>query len=240
VINKRKQAISMVELLIATTLAMIIATAVFALHRIGARASIYSVVNLDAMAEGRKILLQIRDDLKNSCIPYRGAFAISFKDLLQIDFSKNRGLEGAEFSLLRFRYEPEFAKTALPGPEYLLRPLLNVRYRLEKADSSGLLKLIRETAPGTSQTKSRVLSDRISFFNITPVRINSSNDHENWLWNVHLHIGKTSDRTVVNAGTRSMNVFEFYDVVSSDFYTAISNHRNSPRNWHTGLRYSPE
>lgn len=241
-ISKQRRAITLVEILIAASLSLLIAGAAFTLYKSGVRASVSGVINLDTMAEGRKILLQIRDDLKNSCIPYQGSFSLSFNDLLQIDFSKNRGLEGAEFSLLRFRHDSEFVQIGLPDPNYLLRPLLNVRYRLEKTNAGDLLKLVRETGTGTSQAKSKVLSERVSFFNIKPVRIPGPGNYENWLWNITLHLGQISESLseAASPNIRGTNILEFYEVVSSDFYTAINNHPNSPRNWHTGLRYAPE
>jgi len=240
-----RKALTLIEITIAVALSAIVGIAVFTLYRGGIKSSVSGVVNLEMLGEGRKIVAQIRDDLKNSCIPYHGAFSLSFNDLLQIDFSRDRGLEGAEFSLLRFRYEPEFVKTGLPGPDHLLRPLLSVRYRLEAVAGSNLLRLVRETDHGTDRARQKILSDRVSFLNISPVSISGPSNAENWFWNVSLslsqHTDKPGDDKNGNGSqARGAASLEFYDLVASEFFNAISNFRHSPRNWHTGLRYAPD
>ncbi len=242
--NPRK-ALTLIEITVAVALSAIVGLAVFTLYSGGVKSSVSGVVNLEMLSEGRKIVAQIRDDLKNSCIPYHGAFSLSFNDLLQIDFSRERGLEGAEFSMLRFRYEPEFVKTGLPGPDYLLRPLLGVRYRLEAVKDSNLLRLVRETDHGTDKARQKILSERISFLNISPVSISGPASAENWFWNISLSLSQHSDKTGCdrnNTGnqTRGAASLEFYDLVTSEFFNAINNFRHSPRNWHTGLTHLPE
>ncbi len=243
--NNPRKALTLIEITIAVALSTIVGLAVFTLYSGGVKSSVSGVVNLEMLGEGRKIVAQIRDDLKNSCIPYHGAFSLSFNDLLQIDFSRERGLEGAEFSLLRFRYEPEFVKTGLPGPDYLLRPLLGVRYRLEAVKDSNLLRLIRETDHGTDKARQKILSERISFLNISPVSISGPANAENWFWNISLSLSQHTDRIGVDKNgngsqARGAASLEFYDLVASDFFNAINNFRHSPRNWHTGLRYAPD
>ncbi len=243
--NSPRKALTMIEITIAVALSAIVGIAVFTLYRGGVKSSVSGVVNLEMLGEGRKIIAQIRDDLKNSCIPYHGAFSLSFNDLLQIDFARERGLEGAEFSLLRFRYEPEFVKAGLPGPDYLLRPLLGVRYRLEAITGSNLLRLVRETDHGTAQARQKILSERISFLNISPISIAGPGSAENWFWNISLSLSQHADRTGVDkdgngSQARGAASLEFYDLVASEFFNAINNFRHSPRNWHTGLTHLPE
>lgn len=241
-----RKAITLVETLIAVAISAIIAVNAFTLYRSGVRSSISGVVSLDMLAEGKRILKQINDDLKNSCIPYHGGFSVSFNDLLQIAFSKNRGLEGAEFSLLRFKPEPDFARTGLPGPDYLLRPLMSIKYRLEKIENSELLRLVREAPSGDAAADRKILSERVSFFKISPAAISTPNSEQNWFWNVSLqlagrtekHAGQT--QTAVSATARGEDTMNFYDIVYSDFFSAINSFRHSPRNWNTGLRYIPE
>jgi len=243
--HNHRKALTLIEITVAVALSAIVGLAVFTLYSGGVKSSVSGVVNLEMLSEGRKIVAQIRDDLKNSCIPYHGAFSLSFNDLLQIDFSRERGLEGAEFSMLRFRYEPEFVKTGLPGPDYLLRPLLGVRYRLEAVKDSNLLRLVRETDHGTDKARQKILSERISFLNISPVSISGPANAENWFWNISLSLSQHADKAGGDkngTGTHARGAasLEFYDLVTSEFFNAINNFRHSPRNWHTGLRYAPD
>ncbi len=239
-----KKAFTLLELIITLALSAVISISAFTLYRGGVQSSLSGVVNLDMLAEGRKVLAQIRDDLKHACIPYHGAFSLSFNDLLQVDFSQTRGLEGAEFNMLRFRYEPDFAKSGLPAPEYLLRPLLSVKYRLEAVKESGLLKLVRETTQGSDPAKTSILSERVSFFRITPVKVTGPDGCDSWFWNVSLQLSQQTGRyggtKPENDKTRGAGSMEFYDVVYSEFFNAINNYRHSPRNWNTGLKYTPD
>ncbi len=244
-IKRQKKAFTLIEIIITTALAAIIGIAVFTLYRGGVKSSMTGVANLEMLAEGRKVLAQIRDDLKHSCIPFHGGFSVSFNDLLQVEFSPNRGLEGAEFVLLRFKREPDFVKNGLPSPDHLLRPLLNVKYRLEAIKNSDLLKLIREAANDAGQAGPKVLSERISFFRIAPVRVTGPGSGENWFWNVSLQLSQHTDNSSSikhenSSQTRGASSLTFYDVVYSDFFNAVNNYRHSPRNWHTGLIYTPE
>ncbi len=239
-----KKAFTLLEVLITLALSAVIGIAAFTLYRGGVQSSLSGVVNFDMLAEGRKVIAQIRDDLKHACIPYHGAFSLSFNDLLQIDFSQTRGLEGAEFNLLRFRYEADFARSDLPAPEYLLRPLLSVKYRLEAVKESGLLKLIREISPGSDQAKIEILSERVSFFRINPVKVTGPDGRDSWFWNISLQLsqqtGRSGSTRPDSDKTRGAGSMEFYDVVCSEFFNAINNYRHSPRNWNTGLKYTPD
>ncbi|MDD3146002.1 MAG: prepilin-type N-terminal cleavage/methylation domain-containing protein [Candidatus Riflebacteria bacterium] len=240
-----EKAFTLVEIIIATALASIIGIAAFTLYRGGVKSSLSGVANLEILAEGRKTLAQIRDDLKHSCIPFHGGFSISFNDLLHVDFSNNRGLEGAEFSLLRFKRQAGFAKKGLPSVQYLLRPLLSVKYRLEASAGSDLLKLIRESDNESGQAEIKILSERVSFFRMAPIKVTGPGKGENWFWNVSLQLSQHKESTSPTRPqngiqTRGAGSLTFYDVVYSDFFNAMNNYRHSPRNWHTGLIYTPE
>jgi len=240
-----KNAITLVEMMITVALTAIISISAFTLYRGGLQSSLSGVVNLDMLNEGRKVIAQIHTDLKHAGIPYHGAFSLSFNDLLQVDFSKNRGLEGAEFSLLRFKNDPEFVRNDLPAQDYLLRPLISVKYRLEKVNNSDLLRLVREVNQNPNHPGSRVLSERVSFFRIAPVQISTPGSVDAWFWNISLQLSQRSDTANGKEPekpekTRGEGSLDFYDVVYSEFFNAVNNYRHSPRNWNTGLKYTPD
>ena len=231
--------------MITVALTAIISISAFTLYRGGLQSSLSGVVNLDMLNEGRKVIAHIHNDLKHAGIPYHGAFSLSFNDLLQVDFSKNRGLEGAEFSLLRFKSDPEFVKSDLPSQDYLLRPLISVKYRLEKVNNSDLLRLVREVNQNPAHPGSRVLSERVSFFRITPVKIPAPGSSDCWFWNVSLQLSQRSDpansrEPGKTEKTRGEGSLDFYDLVYSEFFNAVNNYPHSPRNWNTGLKYTPD
>lgn len=236
--------VTLLEMLIAIAITAAVAVPAFFMYQGGLKSSVTGVVSLDMLAEGRRITRQINDDLKNSCIPYYGAFSLGFTDLLSVVTSGTGAINGAEFSLYRFSREPVIAKKSFLPTSRLLRPLISVRYSLEK-NGGDLFKLVRiETARGAPD-RIKVLSERVSILRIDPVHISGANSSNGWLWNISLQLAHVSDNVAVKSrlvdGNRDAGVFvmDFYDVVYSEFFSAICRHPFAVRNWNSGLTYSP-
>ncbi|OGK07912.1 MAG: hypothetical protein A2W80_10055 [Candidatus Riflebacteria bacterium GWC2_50_8] len=238
--NANRKAITLLEIAIALAITTIIAVPLLYLYQSGLRSSTSGVVSIDMLSEGRRICSQIHDDLKNSCIPYRGGFGLRFSDLLEADFSRAAGLAGAEYRLYRHTTTPELLKKTVSGQRMLLRPIMHVRYRLEKMQNSDLLKLVRIESLDGAPERIKVLSERVSLLKIQPVKIA---DDQSYLWNVKLQLAYIPERIQTEisfaASDRGQGVLisDFYDVVYSDFFKSVSQNPLAPRNWHTGLTF---
>lgn len=246
IISAKARGTTLLEILVALTIAAMIAVPAFYLYQQGLKSSVSGVVALDILAEGKRITAQLHDDLKNSCIPYHGAFALSFADLLNSTVAGDNAITGAEYALYRFSHTPVFVKKGFSMTANLLRPLISVRYSLEQNGCSDLFKLIRiETAPGAPD-RIRVLSEKVCLFRITPVKVTGNYGSESWLWNVSLQLANTRDAGAENdhpasfSGKNGSVGMDFYDVVYSDFFSAICQNPLAARNWNSGLSYSPE
>ncbi len=240
----RSMGITMVEILVALAIAAMVAGPAFYLYQRGLKSSVTGVISLDMMAEGRRIVTQLRDDLKNSCIPYHGAFSLSFNDMLNTSTGGSGAMTGVEYAMYRFAMEPALINKVFDPTGKLLRPLISVRYSLERNSSSNFFKLVRiETARGAPD-RVKVMSERVNYLRIVPIKLAGSGKSENWLWNVSLqlaHVGESGSRELPDSSNRAQGtvVMDFYDVVDSDFFTAISNNPFAPRNWNSGLTYTP-
>jgi hypothetical protein len=237
-----RKGISIIEVMIALMVTTVIAGPLLYLYQSGLKSSTSGVVSIDMLGEGRRICTQIHDDLKNSCIPYRGGFSMRFSDLLEADFSRADGLSGAEYRLYRHTAAPELIKKDIDGQKMLLRPIMHVRYRLEKRQNSDLLKLVRIESSDGAPERIKVLSERISFLKIQPVKV-SEGGEQGFLWNVKLQLAYVPESMqagfAFNVTDRSRGILinDFYDVVYSDFFKSVSQNPLAPRNWHTGLTF---
>lgn len=235
-----RKGITLIEIMIAFAITVVIAVPVLYLYQSGMRSSASGVVSIDMFGEGRRICTQIHDDLKNSCIPYQGGFSMRFSDLLEMDFSRAKGLDGAEYRLYRHTLAPELLKKNITGQKMLLRPLMHVRYRLEKPQNSDLLKLVRIESVDGAPERIKVLSERVSFLKIHPVKIKDNTD-QSYLWNVKLQLAYIPESIqagfTFTSSDRSRGILfnDFYDVVYSDFFKSVSQNPLAPRNWNTGL-----
>jgi len=238
----KRKGISIIEVMIALAVTTVIAGPLLYLYQSGLKSSTSGVVSIDMLSEGRRICTQIHDDLKNSCIPYRGGFSMRFSDLLEADFSRADGLSGAEYRIYRHTTAPELIKKEIDGQKMLLRPIMHVRYRLEKLQNSDLLKLVRIESSDGAPERIKVLSERISFLKIQPVKV-SEGGEQGYLWNVKLQLAYVPESIqagfAFNATDRSRGILvnDFYDVVYSDFFKSVSQNPLAPRNWHTGLTF---
>jgi len=232
-----KTGVTMIELIVAIAITSIIGTGALMLHQNSVKIASAGMANVEMMREGKLILETIREDLKHACVPYKESFSISFDNIVQVEFSKNKGLEGAEFSFLRFKNKPDFAVMGYYEKDYMLRALTKITYRLEKIEDSELLKLVRETAEHKGETTVATLTERLNFFNIKPVEIKTETA-DRWLWNISLQLSHKSDKSSVVL--RGENCLSFYDLVFSEFYQSVSLFPDSPRNWNTGMTFSPK
>jgi hypothetical protein len=231
-----------VEILIAFAVTAVIAIPLLTLYHSGVKSSTSGVVSIDMLGEGRRISTQLHDDLKNSCIPYRGGFSMSFADLLERDFSRADGLAGAEYRLYRYTKSPKLIKRNVANQNLLLRPIMHIRYRFEKTVNSQLYKLVRIESTDGAPERIEVLSERVSFLKIEPIKINNDLE-QSYLWNIKLQLAYIPES--IQAGfalggsdrSRGILINDFYDVVYSDFFKSVSQNPRAPRNWHTGLTF---
>jgi hypothetical protein len=240
----KKSAVTLTELLVAIMVAALVMVPAFHLYQKGMKSSVSGVISLEMLAEGRRIMNQIQNDLKNSAIPYHGAFSVTFSDLLTVTVSGNPASPGAEYSLYRFARENSLARTVFSPAASLLRPLISVRYQLEKKPDSGLYRLTRIETAKNAPDRIKLMSERVQVLQIKPFCVKYSSDGQKWMWNSFLRLAHTNNgqSEAPKTADQQQGYFsmEFYDIVCSDFFNAIDNDPWAIRNWNTGLSHSPD
>ncbi|OGK07793.1 MAG: hypothetical protein A2W80_02785 [Candidatus Riflebacteria bacterium GWC2_50_8] len=237
----KHRAITLTELLVGISLISLVLIPAGSLYRNMVRSSVTGILINDLMNTGKRISAQIHDDLQNSCLPYRGAFQLSFDDLLQLHQSEDAGLAGMEICLYRYPRQPVYVKESHDLKNFNIVKLTRVCYRIEKSENSRLLKLIRtETFPGQPEIV-KVLSDKLNFFKVSPLRKKLSGSKEAWFWDVAFQLAtlpqNMADQKDPITADRSKGILilDFFDLAYSEFYNSLANNQFSPRNWNTGL-----
>lgn len=237
-----KRAFTFTEIVMTILLLSMIFLPVMGLYRFTVRSSTNAMATQELIAIGRKISSQIRDDLKNSCFPFKGAFSLSFDDMLSVKTSDSTGLEGVEYSFYRFPSDNKVESNIKRDAHFYTQSLVKIVYRLEKSQSCPLLKLIRtEIFPGKPE-KLSVLSDQVNFFHIKKIPLKLNDGFRSGVFNVYFQLANTTEKNrFENSKTTKSSpiiaINEFYEVIGSDFFSHLAKFPESVRNWNTALTY---
>ncbi len=233
----------MIELIVAIAVLAAISAPALLFYQNSVKTSVSGVVNLEMLAEGKRIIAELNDDLRNSCIPHQSAFSFSFNDLVVSTPSGISDRTAAEYALYRYAREPKIVRQRNLKSSMILRPLLSVRYNLEKNSNNDLFRLVRTEALIGGANRVKVLSERICKLQVQPVRLICKDGGSTWLWNTFLQIGHAADGNYDSNALRGRGngtiVMEFHDLINSEFYSAINKQPQALRNWNTGMTYDP-
>jgi prepilin-type N-terminal cleavage/methylation domain-containing protein len=233
---------SLLELLIVLTLIGLITVPAYRIYVSGMKSSLSGIVSLEIQTEGEKILMQVRDDLRNSCFPYEGAVEFSFDSFLTITPGSGPSLAGTSYSCYRFGKNEVQMISSLPQAGKANRPVERITYRLKSSSQPHLHLLTRAIGEDGPEV---VLSKRVNFLQVVPVQLEQGSTldgNSQWFWNVYFQLADLPKDLPVTGGpllanrSKGIIIADFYDIVSSDFFSCAWNFRWSPRSWHAGLR----
>ncbi len=229
-----KNGLTLIEILIALAITTVIGIGAMNFQKNSTNIATSGIANITMMKQAMLALEIIHKDLKHACIPYKESFSIRFGDIIQVDYSEKRGLEGAEFSFFKMAEKGDFVSLSSKEKNYKLHPLTFVKYSLKKAKDSELLQLVRYVEEPSKPPEEKIIAEKVSFFNIIPTCVKTDTT-EKWLWNVSLKLSQRADKSQSNL--RGEHTLDFYDIVFSNFYKSIEEAPNSVRNWNTGFTY---
>lgn len=237
---------SLVEVLIAVTLATLLLAVAWRVLRAGLDSSLHGIQQVDLTLEARRVIQQIHQDLKMSCFERGPAgFAQEFARLVQVrPGSGPNPLEGMTWSFLRFPHEGEVADVcstgtrAGPAPRFAVR----VTYRLQAdaARRSPFWQLVRVEEPPAGlpggRTRTQVLSSQVNYLAIRPVELGTEATGRLACFHVTLQVG----RPVAGAGSgsdagRGSQIVDAFDVVYSECFNAIRNHPGMNFGWYAPI-----
>jgi len=235
-----KHAFTLVEILIVILITGLTMGPVYLIYRSGMKSSMSGIVSLEIQSEGERLLLQIYDDLKNSCIPFDGTFTLKFSDMVQVEHPDTSSLTGLKYTFYSFmRNDAKLLPAVTSGKA--LRATRKICYSIETTDNPRLFALYRTEQTKADGDNKRLLSSRIIFFQIAPVSIPSGiDDSHQFFWQVTLQLAElpknlqTGGAIVANK-SQGIIIADFYEVVSSDFFNNTLNFPFANRNWYSGL-----
>jgi hypothetical protein len=245
-----------IELLVVVILIVILLLPIWNIYRSGRRASLQGMTQIDTSLEGRRILKQVRRDLKQSCY-------LLFKESPRVDFSFMLKVEPKDaphhsFSFLTFPtigelsdFVPSLAQPLNTGEAF--RRVSRITYSLESLGDprKSLFRLIREEkfhaatiASGSypNGVRRQILSTRVNFFSIRPHVVQHGTEKQYFFWVAVQVVDSGGQREVpFTVGTKltgkipGFQVADFFDVVKSDFFHSVWNQEGMRRNWHSFL-----
>lgn len=238
----KTRAFTLVEVMIGILITAITLGPVYLIYRSGMKSSVSGMISLELQSEGERIITQIHEDLKNSCLPFDGPLKFRFTDLIKVSHQDKSTLAGLGYTFHSF-YRGEdglIDKSNTIGKE--LRATRKITYSVESSPNPKQFTLIRTEQTKAGGTTKRILSNRVNFFQIEPRKILSKTDtKDQFLWQVSLKLvevppklAKESGNLIQNRG-KGILIGDFYDIVSSDFFNATLNFPFVNRNWYSGI-----
>ncbi|MFZ2956313.1 MAG: prepilin-type N-terminal cleavage/methylation domain-containing protein [Candidatus Ozemobacteraceae bacterium] len=242
---------TLIELLMVILLSALLMVPIWEVFSAGSKTALRGILSVETTLEARRILKQIHNELKSSCLSMEsGEVLHSFDDLLVTSGS----VLNPSYSFCTFPLHGEILgdvilTTSTDGPAPRL--LNNIRYWIEGERKSetpfGKLMRLEIFNPKSAQAaqfpqgKLSTLSDRVNYFEIKKVNADSKAGTGHYFW-VHLRLVDVISPTVAEKlkvlstdpieRSRGIVLADFYDMVSPDQYQALWYHRGIARNWY--------
>ncbi len=249
---RSRRGFSLVEASMVITCVLLLFSVTLQLLSYGSASSLEGMQQIDTILEGRRVLRQVYADLKNACLELDGRkMDFSFTMMLQASGS----IPDVEYSFLSFPGQGSI-EDAVPATAQgrADRRASRITYYLEENPRLGapFLQLVRREQynPGhplaaqyPEGTISRVLSDRVSRFQVDPQTLPSGGREWNG-YRITLQLLDTirpdSLKGVPLSDTpgnlpRGTRIADFFDVVYPEFFRAFAGRDMYNPNWHSGI-----
>lgn len=247
--TNRRQAFTLVEIMIAAICLTIILGPILMILRSGADTSLKGMMRIDTTLKARNILQQVYADLKMACFPVPYGSVYSFDDLLDKKGTVPNYVYSFSCFPIHHKYN-EIFESQTSGINYRIPS--QVTYRVEDGDASNLnfKKLIREEVFNGKTTKN-VLTENLNFFEIKEIMMEvDGKDQFYYLITLQLidvlhsndlkeefkdkKMGKKLDR--IGDKPKDVILADFYDIVYPEYFHALWNDKKMCPNWHTQLK----
>lgn len=253
--RRRFRGFTLMELMMVVALSVIIMTPAYRIFKSGSQASLQGMQQIDMVRDGRQIIRKIHNDLKMSCREMSAAaFSFTFNQMVAVTPGSSNSIANTKYVFLIFPLHAEVSdavsEKAAGGkaPRFANR----VTYTLEPSGKPDMpfLKLVREEKfhPQLGgKTLKTVYSERVNYFSIKPVEIQSKEGKNQWFFNVTLQLaearhpkelGKATNNLQLNR-SNGLIIADFFDVVYPEFFSALNNQDYMGRNWYTVIEGPP-
>ncbi|HNX74172.1 MAG TPA: type II secretion system protein [Candidatus Rifleibacterium sp.] len=239
---KRRSAFTLVEIMIVLICTALLMGPIFLVLRSSTRTSLRGMLRIDTTLEARRVIKQVYADLKMACFPLPYNSIYNFDDVMQVSGTPPHNSYKFYSFPIHQRLNDIFS-SQLSGVNF--RDVAEVHYRVEdsKDPDNPFMKLIRTEAFG-GKVNTRVLTDRINFFEIKPVMMQPYGKNQFYfLVTLQLidavHPSEMKGRVAgakLDELQKDVILADFFDVVYPEFFHAAWNQTRVNPNWHTQLR----
>ncbi len=236
---------TLLEAVLVVSLVVLLLGPIYQVFHHGTRASLRGMLHVETSMEAMRVLRQVSDDLRDSCLPMD-------EQGFTLDFSKMLGTDGVpplqSYTFLRFPQHGspdqvmQFARQGKAS-----RRASRITYRLEPLSKAGLKhRLIRterfhpehplaSTYPGGERIS--ILSERVHSFILLPDSARSGNRELHFFWVTLQMVDSLSpaDEERILQRREQAAIGDYFDVVYPEFFNAFQNRGFFNRNWHTGI-----
>ena len=244
----KKQAFTLVEIMIVCVCIGILVGPIFMLLRSGSESSLKGLARIDTTLEARKILHQVYADLKMACVPIKkGNTQVHFTDVL----TKNNHAPNTEYEFLSFpaheKYSDIFNEyTNSYNTEGIYRKVCKITYAV-KGKSNSPFKTLERTTEFANNKSTKVLSNKISSFNIDKIYVKVDGKAENY-FAIYLKLidtihGESKENMTIeefkNKKQSEIIIVDFFDVVYPEYIHSYVDDTAINPNWHPTIK-APE
>ena len=240
--RQRRSAFTLVEIMIVLICTALLMGPIFLVLRSSTRTSLRGMLRIDTTLEARRVIKQVYADLKMACFPLPYNSIYNFDDVMQVTGTPPHNSYKFYSFPIHQRLNDIFS-SQLSGVNF--RDVAEVNYRVEdsKDPDNPFMRLIR-TEVFAGKVNTRILTDRINFFEIKPVMMQPYGKNQFYfLVTLQLidavHPSEMKGRTAgakLDELQKDVILADFFDVVYPEFFHAALNQTRVNPNWHTQLR----
>ncbi len=240
-----RNAFSLVEIMIVLICTALLMGPIFLVLRSSTKTSLKGMLRIDTTLEARRVIKQIYADLKMACFPLPYNSTYNFDDVMQVSGTPPHNSYKFHSFPIHQRLNDIFANQ---GAGINFRNVAEINYQVEnsKDPDNPFMRLVRTESFG-GKVNTRVLTDRINFFEIKPVMMQPYGKNQFYfLVTLQLidavHPSEMKGRVAggkLDELQKDVILADFFDVVYPEFFHAAWNQTRVNPNWHTQIR-NPE
>lgn len=240
--NQRRQAFTLVEIMIVAICTALLMGPIFLVLRSGTKTSLKGMLRIETTLEARRVIKQVYADLKMACFPLPYNSTYNFDDVMAVSGTP-------PFNTYKFLSFPihqrlgDIFASQLSGVNH--RNVAEITYRIEKGKDpdNPFLRLIRDES-FAGRVNTRILSDRVNFFEIKPVMMQPYGKNQFYFLVTlqlidALHPSELKGKAAgskLDELQKDVILADFFDVVYPEFFHAAWNQVRFNPNWHSQIR----
>jgi hypothetical protein len=239
---RKNAAFTLVEIMIVAICLALLMGPIFMVLRSGTQTSLKGMLRIETTLEARRVIKQIRADIKMACFPLPYSSVYNFDDVMSVSGTTPKNT----YTFLSYPIHQKLGdvfESQTSDKNY--RNVSEIKYIVEDNNDPDKpsLRLVREER-FAGKTRRAVLTDRVNFFEIKPIMLQPQGKNQfYYLVTLQLmdsvHPKDMKDKTPGSKIVDSQNdviLADFFDVVYPEFFHSIWNQVRVNPNWHTPLR----